>query len=129
MSTISAIDFLYFAGYDIIVIDAAYYSKADIDKLHQQGVLVYSYLNIGSLVDFRDFFLDYKHLTLGKYENWQGEYWVDVSETEWQDHILEQAGLLVKKDVDGICHKSSLRCRHPCSAYYRGQSGMRIHKY
>jgi Uncharacterized conserved protein len=91
-----------FAGYDLVVIDAAYYAKADIDKLHREGTAVYSYLNVGSLEDFRDFFSDYQHLILGEYENWPGEYWVDVSAPEWQDHIQTQASQLVEKGVDGF---------------------------
>ena len=91
-----------FEGYDIVVIDAAYYSKTDIDKLHQQNTTVYSYLNIGSIENFRDFFSDYKHLILDEYENWPGEYWVDVSDLGWQNQIQAQAALLLEKDVDGF---------------------------
>ena len=91
-----------FIGYDIIVIDAAYYDKADIDKLHQDGMIVYSYLNVGSIEYFRDFFSDYQHLILDEYENWPDEYWVDVSDIGWQNHIHAEAGLLVEKGVDGF---------------------------
>ena len=90
------------AGYDIVVIDAAYFAKSDIDKFHREGTIVYSYLNVGSIENFRDFFQDYRHLILSEYENWPGEYWVDVSDTAWQNHIHEQARLLVEKGVDGF---------------------------
>jgi len=91
-----------FADYDIVVIDAAYYSKEDIDIIHQNNTIVYSYLNLGSLEDFRDFFEDFKHLSLGEYDDWPGEYWVDVSNAGWQNHIHAQAGLLIEKGVDGF---------------------------
>ena len=91
-----------FYGYDIIVIDAAYYDKTDIDTLHQKEITVYSYLNIGSIESFRDYFVDYQHLILGEYENWQGEYWMDISDESWQEHINEAAGLLIEKGVDGF---------------------------
>ena len=89
-------------GYEIVVIDATYYSKMDIDKLHRQNTTVYSYLNIGSIEDFRDFFSDNKHLILDDYENWPDEYWVNVSDIGWQNHIQKQAALLLEKDVDGF---------------------------
>jgi len=88
--------------YNMIVIDAAYYSKEEIAALHQNGVIVYSYLNVGSIEDFRDFYLEYQHFILGEYEDWPGEYWIDVSEEEWQNHIYEFAGELVEKGIDGF---------------------------
>ena len=91
-----------YSEYSIIVIDAAYYSSSDIDKFHKEGLKVYSYLNIGSLEDFRGYFEDYRHLILGEYNNWPGEYWADVSSEEWQNLIYEQAALLVQKGVDGF---------------------------
>lgn len=91
-----------FAGYDVIVIDAAFYSKADLDRLHADDITVYSYLNVGSIEDFRDYFADYKALILDEYENWPGEYWVDVANPKWQSHIREQAADLAQKGVDGF---------------------------
>ena len=88
--------------YDIIVIDAVYYSKEEIERLQQKGMVVYTYLNVGSLEDFRDFYFDYQQLILGEYENWLGEYWIDVSNVAWQNHIVELAASLVDKGVDGF---------------------------
>ena len=91
-----------FAEYDIVVIDAEYYSKEDIDEIHKNGTIVYTYLNVGSLEDFRSFYKSYKHLSLGKYDNWPSEYWMDVSDSSWQNHLQAQAGILVEKGVDGF---------------------------
>ena len=91
-----------FAAYDLVVIDAAYYDKTDIDKIRQAGTRVYSYLNVGSIEHFREFFPEYQHLILGEYENWAGEYWVDVSSPEWQNHVHTQAARLVEKGIDGF---------------------------
>ena len=88
--------------YDIIVIDAVYYSKEEIEHLQQEGMVVYTYLNVGSLEEFRDFYFDYQQLILGEYENWLGEYWIDVSNVAWQNHIVELAASLVDKGVDGF---------------------------
>lgn len=91
-----------FNKYDIVVVDAAYFAKEDIDKLHQKNTQVYSYLNIGSLEEFRDFFSEYKHLILDRYEDWPDEYWVDVSNDVWKSHIDKQAEALVLKGIDGF---------------------------
>lgn len=88
--------------YKKVVIDASYYSKKDIERLHQQGVSVYSYLNIGSLEEFRNFYPKFESLILGDYENWEDEHWVDVSDEEWQNNIDAQARDYAQKGVDGF---------------------------
>jgi Uncharacterized conserved protein len=90
------------SSYNMIVIDAAYYSIEEISALHDKGVIVYSYLNVGTIEDFRDFYFEYQHFILGEYEDWPGEYWIDVSKEEWQTHIYEFAGMLVEKGIDGF---------------------------
>ena len=57
-------------NYEIVVIDAQYFSKKDIRKLHAGGTKVYSYLNIGSVENFRPYYKTYEHLAIGYYENW-----------------------------------------------------------
>lgn len=94
------IEILY--GYETVVIDAAYYSESEIGILHQKGVKIYSYLNIGTVETFRESYADYQHCTLSAYEDWPGEYWMDVSRPEWQEHIAEEANALAKKGVDGF---------------------------
>ena len=88
--------------YKKVVIDASYYSEKDIERLHQQGVSVYSYLNIGSLEEFRDFYPAFERIILGDYENWEDEHWVDVSDEEWQNNIDAQARDYAQKGVDGF---------------------------
>lgn len=60
-------------NYEIVVIDAQYFSKKDIRKLHAGGTKVYSYLNIGSIENFRSYYKTYEHLAIGDYENWEEE--------------------------------------------------------
>ncbi|MDO5095626.1 MAG: endo alpha-1,4 polygalactosaminidase [Peptostreptococcaceae bacterium] len=88
--------------YKKVVIDASYYSEEDIRRLHQHGVKVYSYLNIGSLEEFRDFYAEFEHLVIGDYKNWDDEQWVDVSDEGWQRNIDLQAQDFVQKGVDGF---------------------------
>ena len=89
--------------YDTIVIDAQYFSPEQIAALHQSGHTVYSYINIGSVEDFRPYYNDYAAYTIADYENWEGERWVDVSKDVWKDFILKKlAPEILAKGVDGL---------------------------
>ena len=89
-------------NYDTVVIDAQYFSKKDINKLHNNGQKVYTYLNVGSIENFRSYYKEYESLTLSAYENWEEERWIDVSSKKWQTFILEKAKELKEKGVDGF---------------------------
>ncbi|SEA46475.1 extracellular protein [Pseudobutyrivibrio sp. ACV-2] len=85
-----------------IVIDAQYYSNEEISDLKKEGHIVYTYLNLGSIESFRDYYDDYKSLTLGTYENWEDEKWVDVTDIAWQQFLSDKADELIDKGVDGF---------------------------
>ena len=53
-----------FGDYETIVIDAQYYTKEQIDSFRSKGHKVFSYINVGSLEDFRDYYDEYKDLVL-----------------------------------------------------------------
>ena len=92
-----------FKDYEIVVIDAQYFSGEEIDSFRSEGHQVYTYLNIGSLEDFRDYYEEYRDLSLGEYEHWEEEVWVDVSQQKWQDLILKElVPELLEKHVDGF---------------------------
>lgn len=99
----STADMSFLSEYDTVVIDAQYYSKEQIDSFRKEGHKVYSYINIGSLENFRDYYDEYKDLSLGVYEHWEDEVWIDVSETRWQEFIVNAlAPSLLEKDIDGF---------------------------
>ena len=77
-------------------------SADDISHLHKNAHEIFSYINVGSLETWRTYFDDFSHLTLAPYEHWQDEFWVDVSQKEWQEHILKIAETCVSKGVDGF---------------------------
>lgn len=88
--------------YDLIVIDAQYFNKSDIELLHQNGTRVYTYLNIGSIENFREYYTTYEKLTIGRYEHWDEEKWVDVADPDWQKFMEQLSQELFEKDVDGF---------------------------
>lgn len=90
-------------GYDTVVIDAQYFTSENLKQLHEDGHTVYSYINIGSIEDFREYYSDYTELFLGEYENWEEEQWIDTSSAEWQKFITDTlAGEMIEKGVDGF---------------------------
>ena len=91
-----------FKEYDTIVIDAQYFTRKDIGILHENDVTVYTYLNIGSIENFREYYADYEKLALGDYEHWEEEKWMDVSSPDWQKFIGSLARELYEKGVDGF---------------------------
>lgn len=88
--------------YDLIVIDAQYFTKSDIELLHQNGTKVYTYLNIGSIENFREYYTSYEKLTIGRYEHWDEEKWVDVADPDWQKFMKQLSQELFEKGVDGF---------------------------
>lgn len=90
-------------GYEMVVIDGAYYTLEEIGEMKGKGRKVYSYLNIGSLESFRNYGKEFEEITLGDYENWPDELWMDVGEPLWQEYVTGRlAEDLVKKGVDGF---------------------------
>lgn len=89
-------------NYDLIVIDAQYFTKSDIELLHQNGTKVYTYLNIGSIENFREYYTSYEKLTIGRYEHWDEEKWVDVADPDWQKFMKQLSQELFEKGVDGF---------------------------
>ncbi len=87
--------------YKTVVIDAQFFTAKEISEFKASGHEVFSYINIGSLENWRDYYDE--DLTLDEYENWEEERWVDVSREEWQDFITDELiPELLDKDIDGF---------------------------
>lgn len=103
-------------SYRKIVIDAQYFSKEEISKLKESGHIVYSYINLGSVEEFRPYFKTYEKFSLGVYENWDDERWVDVSQKEWQEFVVDKlAKNILDTGVDGLFVDN-------CDVYYNFQN-------
>ena len=88
---------------DLLVIDAEYFSQNDIARLRENGIReIFSYINIGSIESFRSYDTDFEKYTLGAYENWPEEKWIDVSAPEWQACTASRVDSLLQKGVDGF---------------------------
>ncbi len=78
--------------YDIVVIEPSEFSTKQIETLHANGKTVYGYLNIGSVEKYRPYYDRFKKVTLGVYEDWPDERWVNVASSEWQKFIVDELG-------------------------------------
>lgn len=79
-------------NYKVLVLEPTEFNKDDIKKLHEKNKKIYAYLNIGSLENYRPYYDKFKDKTLSAYENWEDEYWIDVSDKEWQNLIVDELG-------------------------------------
>ncbi len=89
-------------GYDLVIVDAYYLEKEDVKTLHKNNKEVYTYLNIGTLENFRDCYKDFKDSSFDVYEDWPEEYWMDVSNDKWNDYIQSKALKYKNMGLDGF---------------------------
>lgn len=90
-------------NYETVVIDAQNFKKKEIKAFKAKGHKVYSYINIGSLENFRSYYKQYKSLKLGNYEHWDEEIWINVADKKWQNFIVKKLiPQLLDKGIDGF---------------------------
>ena len=90
-------------NYEVLVLESTEFNKYDINKLHEKNKKIYADLDIGSLENYRPYYEEFKDKTLGTYENWEDEYWMDVSDKNWQNLIVNDLGKsIADKGFDGF---------------------------
>ena len=78
--------------YRLVVIEPSGFSHQQIKELHDAGKTVYGYVNIGAVEEYRPYYERFQEITLGTYEDWPDEWWVDVASTAWQSFIVNELG-------------------------------------
>lgn len=102
-------------NYEVLVLEPTEFNKDDIKKLHEKNKKIYAYLDIGSLENYRPYYDEFKDKILGNYENWEDEYWMDVSGKEWQNFVVDElAKEIADKGFDGFFIDN-------CDVYYQFQ--------
>lgn len=119
-------------GYKKVVVDVQYYYPNEIKKLKAGGRKVYSYMSIGSLETYRPYYKRFKKYTLGRYDNWADERWIDVSKKPWQDFIVNELVASVRrKGCDGLwLDNTDVYYEYHRESIYKGLLNIitRIHK-
>ena len=77
-----------FNNYKYISLELDEFSDTNINRLSNKGVNFLAYLNVGSLENYRDYYEDYESITFKDYDNWPDERWIDVSNTSWQNFVV-----------------------------------------
>ncbi len=77
-----------FENYNYLSFEFDEFSDSNIQKLNNKGIKTFAYLNVGSLEEYRSYYNDFKNITIGEYENWEDEAWIDVSNSSWQNFIV-----------------------------------------
>lgn len=80
-------------AYRTVVVEPEEYSAEQIAVLHAAGCTVYGYLNIGAVETYRAYFGRFEYLSLGVYEDWPDERWIDVSDADWQAFLTQELAL------------------------------------
>lgn len=105
----------------LAVIDSEGIADSAIKAAINRGVFIYDYLNAGALEQERSYYNQFKHLRLAKYEGWDGEYWVDVTDKSWQEHLINEARKKKAKGVIGLYFDNS-------DIYYMCKEGFKEEK-
>lgn len=76
---------------ELAVIDMDGVSSSVISAAKKRGVRIYGYVNAGALEKQRRYYSKFEHLRIARYHGWDGEYWVDPTDSKWIDHLVEEA--------------------------------------
>jgi len=89
---------------DIYEIDYYETPKETIEKLHNNGIHVLCYINVGAWEEYRDDANQFPDEIIGNdYEGWEGEKWLDIHNYKKFSKIIEKRFDLAKaKGCDGI---------------------------
>lgn len=75
---------------DLAVVDTEGNEKA-VRNAVSRGVYVYGYLNVGAVENGRSYYENFHCIRLAKYSGWAGEYWINPTDKEWQEHCISLA--------------------------------------
>ena len=77
-----------FSNYNFVSCELDEFSDTNIARLKSKNTHLLAYLNVGALENYRDYYDDYESLTFKDYENWPDERWIDVSNSSWQNFVV-----------------------------------------
>ena len=77
-----------FSKYNFVSCELDEFSDTNIARLKSKNTHLLAYLNVGALENYRDYYEDYESFTFKDYDNWPDERWIDVSNTSWQNFVV-----------------------------------------
>lgn len=77
-----------FSSYKYISFEFDEFTDTNIKRISDKGTHCFAYLNAGSLESYRDYYEDFESISFKEYEDWPDEKWIDVSNSTWQDFVI-----------------------------------------
>lgn len=111
---------------DLAVVDTDGYAEPVRDAV-RRGVFVYGYLNCGALEKERSYYSRFKGLRLAAYSGWNNEYWIDVTNSEWQNHLIAEAKKIKSTGAIGL-YLDNLDIYYMCSEGFKEEETEMIRK-
>lgn len=91
------------SSYKYVSLEAEEYDTKTIKVLQDGGTNVLLYLNVGSIEEYRSYYSSFADHTIGEYENWEDEKWMDVTYTPWQSYVVDTLAASIKsKNAFGV---------------------------
>ena len=91
-----------FKDYKYVSVELDEYTHTNIERLTNNGTNFLAYLNVGSLENYRDYYDDFESYTFKDYDNWPEERWIDVTNQDWQNLMVELAQGLKNEGAFGV---------------------------
>lgn len=87
---------------DLAVVDIDHIDPKYVREAVARGVHVYGYLNACALEKERSYYKEFKDLRIAAYSGWPGEYWVDITDPKWVEHLISEAERFKEAGCKGL---------------------------
>jgi len=74
--------------YDTVVIEPQEFTASQVAGLKAKGKTVLAYLNVGAIEKNRSYYNTFSNITLGSYDGWPNERWINVADVNWQNYVV-----------------------------------------
>ncbi len=75
-------------SYDTVVIEPQEFTASQVAGLKAKGKTVLAYLNVGAIEKNRSYYNTFSNITLGSYDGWPNERWINVADVNWQNYVV-----------------------------------------
>jgi hypothetical protein len=88
-------------GYDLLIIEATYYSIYEVNRLKAQNGKVIAYISLGEINSSSPYFPKFKDYFIGKNETWNSHY-LNLKSKEVGEILLDMISAIMSKGFDGL---------------------------
>lgn len=85
-----------------IAVEPEDYTDAEIKAIKKKRKPVLAYLSIGSISTERSFYKKFSKYKKDRLEDWEKEYYMDMTAEPWTNFLIERAKSLIERGFDGL---------------------------